>query len=451
MSDSPLKILRYNTGNDKKVFINFKNNFDAVIFNATIVAHSGSAIADLVSIHKNQFIIDPQTHIFQHEISALKNLKSKDSKLKISIKKYLDELPSELSNITINESRQLTVADVIPNIEILSSRVLEFQIEYVNNFIKEKEYDQYLDYVGIKPTPKLIIAPYFMLKKEYSDEQNKEWLDVNRNCLESFINLNKNRYQIAAQLVIDQEILENGSLLNEIIRTYNVNGFEYIFIWIDNFSSFYTEEASNLGFKHLLQEFNRIKKKIIMAYGGYDAILLCNSELENKIYGVAQSIGYGESRSITPVGSGLPINKYYFLPTHKRMKFDEVATILTRFGYFNELISNEERLAEYLNKICDCEQCKQIIKTDINNFNLYNDSIPFTINGPYGIVSRNRPTTDATFIAAMHFMYCKVKEWRDIKKKSLEMLIKELIDNNNLYSNESEKKCIKKWVAHYVR
>lgn len=48
--DDVIRMLRYNTGMDKKAFVKFKNDFDAVIviFNATIVAYSGAAVADLV-------------------------------------------------------------------------------------------------------------------------------------------------------------------------------------------------------------------------------------------------------------------------------------------------------------------------------------------------------------------------------------------------------------------
>lgn len=88
MIKTPIKLLRYNTGNDKKAFVKFKNNFDAVIFNATIVAYSGSSIADLVSVHKSQYIIDPQTYIFQHSISAIQN--KEKTGIKKSVQKYLD-------------------------------------------------------------------------------------------------------------------------------------------------------------------------------------------------------------------------------------------------------------------------------------------------------------------------------------------------------------------------
>lgn len=451
MADNPLRLLRYNTGNDKKVFVNFKEYFDAVIFNATIVAHSGSAIADLVSIHKKNFIIDPQTHIFQHDLSALQPYKPKGNELKESVKKYLDKLPIEITRITLQELRPLTCTDVSPNIDKLVTSVFKFETDFVNEFIKEKDYGPYLDFVGKKPSPMLIIAPYFMLKKEYSNVQNIEWLSLNKNCLKSFINLNKQHFKVAAQLVIDKDILKNQILMNEIIQTYDIQGYEYVFVWIDEFSSFYSEKESKNGFSDLLQGFNSINKKIVMAYGGYDSILLCNSELTDRVYGVAQSIGYGESRPITPVGGGLPTNKYYFFPTHKRMKFNEVARILTELGYFDESNLKEKRVSDYFENICNCDQCKQLIKKDINNFNSYNDSIPFTINGRYGIISKNRPTTDASYIAAMHFLHCKVREWDDIKNKSLHQLIDELKANFRKYSTEAETKDIEFWCSLYVR
>lgn len=51
MKQQHLKILRYNTGTDKKAFVQFKDFFDAAIFNATIVAYSGASVADLISMH----------------------------------------------------------------------------------------------------------------------------------------------------------------------------------------------------------------------------------------------------------------------------------------------------------------------------------------------------------------------------------------------------------------
>ena len=83
-----------------------------------------------------------------------------------------------------------------------------------------------------------------------------------------------------------------------------------------------------------------------MAYGGYDSIILCNEDLPYRMYGVAQSVGYGETRPVTPVGGGLPVNKYYFPPLHARLSLSEVTSILSVFF----LLFKESR-AEFRNHI----------------------------------------------------------------------------------------------------
>ena len=92
MKQQHLKILRYNTGTDKKAFVQFKDFFDAAIFNATIVAYSGASVADLISMHSRRYIIDPQTHIFQQELSAYttENKKTHIPAIKKSVTKYLE-------------------------------------------------------------------------------------------------------------------------------------------------------------------------------------------------------------------------------------------------------------------------------------------------------------------------------------------------------------------------
>jgi hypothetical protein len=449
MKTEPLRLLRYNTGNDKKVFLNFKDDFDVVIFNATIVAFSGSAIADIVSIHKNRYIIDPQTHIFQHDKSLLQSLKQTENKIKPSIGKYLSELPSTISDILLYNNRPITANDILKSINQLVEKATLFQIDYVQNLIKNKDYEKYLDFLQLRPKPFLVISPYFMLKKEYTFQENSEWLKINRLCLEETIN-QTTKMSIAAQLVIDKDILIDDVYLSKIIDTYNFAGFDYIFIWVDDFSTFFSDEKSVKGFRNLVSELNKINKKVLMTYGGYDSILLSNSTSKYKICGVAQSIGYGESRSITPVGGGLPINKYYFPPLHKRLKFHEAAYLLRKFGYFDKSEKEEIYVNRYFENICDCRQCRQIIRNSIEDFNSYNDSIPFEINSKNGILKRNRPTTEATFISSMHFLYRKVNEWKSTKELSFSELTSELLRDYDNYGSEIDQKKIDQWMNLYA-
>ncbi len=450
MQSDVIRMLRYNTGTDKKAFVAFKEAFDAVIFNATIVAYSGSAIADLVSVHKNQYIIDPQTHIMQHDIMAIM---SKDKKtglyhIKKSVRKYLEQLPGSVMDIIEKENRPLFTAEINSIIDELVESVFEFETQYVNSFIKQKEYDKYLRYVNVGPEPKVVIAPYFMLKKDMSENQIQEYFELNRKCLEKFSLYQEKQalcYPVAAQLVIDREILKNEKLCGMLKEHYDYDGYEYIFLWISDFSSFECSLEEKKKYYDLLETLNQMGKKTLMTYGGYDSILLTQAQMPVRLYGVAQSVGYGEARSITPVGGGLPVNKYYFYPLHRRMRFDEALGILMENGYFSPEKTNAEHADDYYAEICNCEQCKKIIKKDINNFKVYNESVPYTVNARYGEIKRNRPTTEAALVAAFHFLFCKNNEWEQVKKMERRELIQQLLSDYQRYGSKETQKQIEEW------
>lgn len=444
-----IKLLRYNTGTDKKVFVKYKEKFDAVIFNATIVAFSGSAIADLVSVHKNQYIIDPQTHIMQHDVMALmsKNKKTGVYSIKKSVEKYLKNLPAQVLQIIENEMRPLTYTELNEISHELVKCVYTFETEYVNKFVEEKEYDKYLKYVHIGPEPRLVIAPYFMVKKDMNADEKKSCMLLNKKYLEEFLDYNKKnrKLPVSAQLVIDRELLNDADLLQQVAQTYNIDGFEYIFLWISDFSSWTAKKEEKEAFFELISALNQIGKKPIMAYGGYDAILLCHQQMPIRLYGVAQSVGYGEQRSITPVGGGLPVNKYYFGPTHRRIRFDEALYLLMDKNYFSEEKTNYGHAIDYYSNICNCSTCKEIIQDDINNFKEYNASIPYLVKSKNGDIKRNRPTTDATFVAACHFLSRKDIEWNEVENKDLQVLIDKLLKNYQVYGTQTEIENIKEW------
>lgn len=431
-----IRILRYNTGTDKKAFVEFKEQFDAVIFNATIVAYSGASVADLVSMHKRRYIIDPQTHIFQQEYSAVctEDKKSKIKSIKKSVAKYLSLLPNELTSIFIDQQRPLVPAEVLPNADELVAANYRFQTEFINGFVEKKEYDKYLKFVNFKPEPKIIIAPYFMLKESYSDYEINEWLELSSICLKKTIDYSigkGNEYPVAAQLVLDKGILLIPGIMQKLERVLSISGYSYIFLWIDDFNAFSAPPNTNSAFFQLIKMLNICGKMPIMAYGGYESIILCNVNSPARLFGVAQSVGYGEYRPITPVGGGLPTNKYYFLPLHKRIRYDEAAEILSRLGYFSR---NESLSAiDYYANICGCKMCHEVIENDINNFVAYNDSIPFTIATRSGNVSRNRPTSEASLAAAMHFLYCKIDEWKNVEEKAFSVLVQELREHYKEY------------------
>lgn len=440
-----LKLLRYNTGTDKQVFIKFKDDVTAVIFNATIVAYSSSAVADLVSVYKNQYIIDPQTHIFQHNIDAIQTTdKNGNLTLKKSVIQYMEQLPKGLQQQFIYKNGNLSPNDISPYVDELVEKVYLFETEYVDKYIEKKEYDKYLKFVNLGPQPKLVIAPYFMFKDSYTNEIINDWIILNRSLAKKFVIRNNSKYPTAIQLVMEKKALENYDVSAIVKQAYSGLNVDYAFIWIDDYNGFSATTKQQENFKKLLQAFNEIGIKPLMSYGGYDAILLCHAELSYRLYGVAQSVGYGETRNITPVGGGLPVNKYYFPPLHSRLNMSNVLLILQQQGFLS--MDKKDAAEKFLNEICDCKKCKNIIKNNFDNFMLFNESVPFKVKGT---IARNRPTSDATLISAIHFMRSKMKEWDDVETKDYKQLKDNLLIAYNTYlSNNSN---IKKWCDIYEK
>jgi len=451
-----LRILRYNTGTDKKAFVDLKEQFDAVVFNATIVAYSGSSVADLVSMYKRKYIIDPQTHIFQQDISAIMTTSGKEGNtkhIKTSVSKYLEQLPESLAKILTEQQRPLTAPEIMNNVDDLVAKAYRFQTEYVGGYIKAKDYDKYLEFANLKPSPRMVIAPYFMLKGSYSKDTISSWLDLNSVCLRKTIEMESKSEEhppTAAQLVLDKTVLLSSDFGGEVEKAYSLDGYEYVFIWIDDFDALAVSVDHLQAFADLVKKLNGIGKKPIMAYGGYESIILCNSESPVRLYGVAQSVGYGEYRAITPVGGGLPVNKYYFLPLHRRLRFDDAARILSNHGYFADGKSPAKHAADYYSRICYCPQCHRTIKENIHNFNRYSDSSPYDVHTRNGIVKRNKPTYEAEVSAALHFLYCKVQEWESVEKQGFVDLVHKLRGNYKKYCPEKLSQ-IDAWCKIYGR
>lgn len=450
--NKPLKLIRYNTGTDKKALADFKKEFDAIIINASIVAYSGASIADLVSMYNHRHIIDPMTHIFQQDMSAIisSNNKNNERKIKQSVKKYLDCLPDPLKNAVLQYLLPLEPTQIQLYLNDLASDVYDFETGYISKYIEKKEYDKYLQFAKIEPSAKIVIAPYFMLKMRYSDEEKKEWLYLNRELLLKTIEINQKKacIPVATQLVLDKKVLLDDGFPSLIRDIYNIQGYEYFFIWIDDFNSFEEKPEINRAYSLLIDSLNSIGKKPIMSYGGYESILLCSNDSRYKLFGVAQSVGYGEYRSVTPVGGGMPVNKYYFAPLHFRMKYSEVINVLAGQNYLASDGNPVELANRFYNNICDCKVCKRIISNDFNNFIRFGESKPYSINSKTGPIERNRPTSEALLIAALHFLYCKKREWQDVSQYDFMDLKNKLIEAYEQYLPEKAD-AIKQWCDIY--
>jgi hypothetical protein len=130
------------------------------------------------------------------------------------------------------------------------------------------------------------------------------------------------------------------------------------------------------------------------------------------------------------------------------LNFGDASDILHKNGYFDEDRAVQQRTDEYYSNICSCNECRAIIGDNINNFNRYSESTPFTIKKTG--VKRNLPTTDASLIAAKHYLWCKKREWECVEKKSLAAIKEDLLKNSEAFDPASQHS-LKAWCELYAR
>ena len=195
MSAALKHLMRLGTHGEKKYFKDFKNNYDAIIINANMIAHTVNSMSTFLGCELSKpFIIDPQTYAFQSYTHLLqqttKNIKdSSDAKLKKSFQSLIDKYGIFLKDVIVNQKRSIKSSDFIGdenshNLENLCKNVLDYQQNTITaETTANSEYSEYIQYElencngdnSLILKPEFLIAPYFyMTRNTY-----KSWLDIN--------------------------------------------------------------------------------------------------------------------------------------------------------------------------------------------------------------------------------------------------------------------------------
>ncbi|TVZ84338.1 hypothetical protein FB379_10980 [Aeribacillus composti] len=417
------KMIRYGTVAEQKYIDEFKDDFDILVINGNMISHASNAISKFVATRKFSYIIDPLTHSLQHDIQFLKG---NNGKIKSSIVKMIDNFSEFVKRKILDEEKVLVPSDFESEKlrKDFALKVLNFQRNHVINNSKEKDYFKYLQYTNITFEPKWLVIPYFMMNtKNY-----KKWLEINL----SMIKHSLDEYEpekLAVQLVIEKDILEDSSFIDDIVEKYTFYDIKTLLLWIDDFSAFEASKLLLKNFCKLVKGFSDKEIKVYNLYGDYFSVLLCHQNSKAKLSGVCHGIEYGEKRAIVPVGGGIPVNKYYLYPIHQRIEFGRVATLLTIMGILPE---DYER---YYSEICDCKQCKEVIAANLDNFSQYGGSKSIDIERKTGAtVSRQYPTAEAKRLCIRHFLFNKLKEWDSINKYEILDLVDQSIKASEEYS-----------------
>ena len=420
-----LHLVRFGTAADQKFLLGkFLSSYDQIIINANILAHMPSAITSLLTVKaKNKpYFIDPQTHAFQHDLSFIQS--DKTGRIKKSINKLLQAYGEPLTKAIIEEGRPLTPKDFSQQevIQGFSERVLGFQKRIISEEANESAAAKYYKFLqkekGVKILdifdPSILIAPYFFLENKGFNE----WLEVNKRCAvaSSGIALDMG-IPLGMQVVVNQEVLMDTKKTEKIVEACKATPCDIILVWID---SFVEQEATQeeLGcYVSFMKKLSSIKP-VVNLYGSFFSVALARCNILKDLVGVSHGLGYGESRSVVPVGGGIPVAKFYFPNIHARLLFREALRAMRAVG-------GSKTMEGFHDKVCDCILCKKLISDDVeSSFGFYGESktISFKRNGHQ--VSTEYPLPETKDKTVEHYMWCKRNEYR--YKKSANGFIEDL-------------------------
>lgn len=412
--------VRYGIAGDQKYLLSpFVDTYDQLVVNANMVAHMPAAISQFLSqqLKKKPFVIDPQTHAFQHDIETLLSDSEKSpGSLKRSWKRLVERYGEPLKTVIgSNEPRSLLPDDLDGQSSLpdFCKRVLLFQRDEITRELKEGEDADYIRFraeqTGVdlaKVPPAMLIAPYFFIGGPLQDN----WLELNRQCVgasRKIVDSDASGIPLAAQVVISKELLSDKDFRAQVAGAFLAGKPDTILLWIDGFSE---QAASSAQLKHFVEfvgDLSQQNTPVVNLYGGFFSVAEARvGALQGKLSGVCHGLEYGESRYVNPVAGGVPVARFYSNHLHHRLPGRVAYTEIRVLGGF-------QSVARYHESICSCPECQKVIKQNPEqDFGAYIESSSKSIIRQGRRVAMEFPTAEAADHCTRHYMWCKEREYR---------------------------------------
>lgn len=412
-------LVRYGIAADQKFLLGeFLPTYDQIVLNANIVAHMPSALANFLSERaRKPYLIDPQTHAFQHDITHLQSTsEASDGKitLKRSISKLLDEYGEPVKTCVGSKNRPLLPEDLKDATvrKDFCERVLRFQLEVVENEVERSDSKKYYRYVskakGVKLAPggpSLVVAPYFYL----TSATFEDWLPVNIDCAkDAAVHAARQSVPLGLQIVISRNLLSDAAQSKQLIARYtNADLKPSVFlIWVDSFSELDASKRELVAFIDLVNALGSVAE-VVNLYGGFFSVALSRLGIAQRLTGIVHGLEYGEDRGVVPVGGGFPVAKYYLPAIHARLPFRQaLRAVRAMRGLGN--------VDEFRSRICDCGECARVVAAKPEtDFAQYGETRTITYKWRGQIVRREVPTPETREHCVRHYMWRKAAEYND--------------------------------------
>jgi hypothetical protein len=392
--------MTFATFNEQRYFAYPKEkSYDGVVLNANMVAHAREGIAAFL-MSKTEglpYVIDPLTHAFQHEPSAIRN---RFNELKTSIASLSQYYGAPVADIA--GTRPLVPSDFSDRgvLDGFVGRCLQFQKESLSGKMAESEWNQYLLQPSAALEPLALVSPYLFI----NEGNFRRWFPTMVAFVASAFK------QRGTSKLFVPIVLSKGALISEEIRGFilqylaeeQLDGF---LLWIDDLDE---SEAAGDTLRALLALARGLKKRpeqhVINLHGGYFSILAGGNLGSGALSGVAHGPEFGEHRAVVPVGGGIPRPKFYVPQLHTRIAYREAQAYLQELG----LLADSSTFFE---NVCDCAECRAVLAAGIGNFTSYGDATVKLVKRDRGFTRMEFPTSVAKQQCLRHYLQRKAREF----------------------------------------
>ena len=392
--------------------------YKGVIINANMATHAPAGIAAflLERTRSMNFIIDPLTHAFQHEIKYIMS----GEEIKSSIKKLAQEYKEPFSDtVGIKPIQPSDFNDESKRKEMVL-RCINFQRNTLQNSKQKNEIDKYLSESERLLKPYALISPYF-----YLTEINYEgWLSLMKKCATDALSIKKDNEKMFVAIVISQGVLEDKDIVKKIVSDFpNVDGF---LVWVDNFDEQNASIHQLKSFLHLCKRLKECSNEVINLHGGYFSVLMAGNLGNAVLSGVAHGPEFGEYRSVIPVGGGIPVAKYYIPKLYARVKYRDALSVFKELGWLKDC-------RVFYENVCSCVLCKEVISNNIENFTKFGSTTVKDVRRRERTIRLEYPIRETKEICLKHYLNIKKEEYKKSGELSREELLSDLKKNKEVF------------------
>jgi len=387
--------------------------YKGVIINANMAAYAPDGMAAFLMERTGSlsYLIDPQTHAFQHEPSAVQN---KDGEIKKSIRELAQHYGEPVASAA--GVRPVLPEHFSPDMRsAFVDRVLGFQQTVLPTTMEGSEANEYLGHSVNDLQPYALLAPYFFLTETAIDE----WLDVNRSLAVAAVAQKPPGARIFVPLVLSKGVLLSDSARPQLEDTFDGVPADGFVVWIDDLNEHEASEAVLYNLLTLAQALCSSGREVINLHGGYFSILAAGVLGSGAFSGVAHGPEFGEFRSVVPVGGGIPIAKYYMPPLHSRVRYRDALDMLRRKGWLSSA-------GIFHQSVCDCDTCIKVMAGNPEHFVRFGEAAARQVRRGNGFVRMEFPTSEAKERCLCHYLHRKQIEYQFARTASEQQLLDNL-------------------------